>query len=319
MSDIDITQVRKLDMTLLVVFAELVRHRKSTIVADRLGLTQSAISHSLRRLRSIFADELFLRRPNGLEPTARALAIEPKVLEILKLSSETFGLDRHFEPTTYEGTLRIGALDYEEAMFAAPLIDRFHAASPRMRLVFRSLVRTAALEALSAGELDVALGFYFDLGDNFECVELFREGYSVVARAGHPLLKQKLTPKRYSESAHLLVSLSGDLRGIVDTALSKHDLTRHVCASVPLFLPALATIGRTDLIGTIPSRLAAKYAKSFGLKATAPPIEVRAFPVHLVWHRRTTSDPALSWLRKELVSVVQRQAALKTEARSRSA
>jgi hypothetical protein len=125
MSDIEFTQLRRLDMTLLLVFAELVRQRKMTIVAQRFGLTQSAISDSLKRLRDVFQDELFRRASNGLEPTDRALRLASKVSAILALSTEALSLDKTFDPGTKSRVIRVGALDCEVAMFAAPLIERY--------------------------------------------------------------------------------------------------------------------------------------------------------------------------------------------------
>jgi DNA-binding transcriptional LysR family regulator len=304
MLDIDITQLRRLDMTLLVVFAELVRKRKMTIVAQRLGLTQSAISHSLKRLRDVFQDELFLRGPNGLVPTDRALKLDDKVSAILALSTQALSLDRSFDPRTETRVIRVGALDYEVAMFAAPLIERLRALAPKSRFVFRSLARKSALAELRASELDMALGFFFRPGNDIETSELYRESYSVVMRKGHGLAKKKLTTKRYADAQHLLMSPLGELHGIVDASLARHRLERNVAGSVPLFLLVLATVAKTDLISTIPSRLAQNYGKAFGLSIAPPPIDIRPFPIHLAWHQRSSSEPALKWFRELMRSVI---------------
>ena len=304
MSDIDIVQLRRLDMTLLLVFAELVRQRKMTIVAQRLGLTQSAISHSLKRLRDVFQDELFLRGPNGFEPTDRALRLESKVLDILALSKQALSLDKTFDPRTEARLVRVGGLDYEVAMFAAPLIERLRKLAPKARLVFKSLARKPALAGLRAGELDMAIGFFFRPGSEIETSELYRETYSVVMRKGHGLARKTLTAKRYAEAEHLLTSPSGDLHGIVDASLARHKLERDVVGSVPLFLLALATVAKTDLISTIPARLANSYGKAIGLTIVPPPIEIRSFPVHLAWHQRSSTEPALKWFREVVKSVV---------------
>lgn len=314
MSDIDIVQLRRLDMTLLLVFAELVRQRKMTIVAQRLGLTQSAISHSLKRLRDVFQDELFLRGPNGFRPTDRALRLESKVFDILALSKQALSLDKTFDPTTETRLVRVGGLDYEVAMFAAPLIERLRKLAPKTRLVFKSLARKPALAELRAGELDMAIGFFFRPGNEIETSELYRETYSVVMRKGHRLARKTLTAKRYAEAEHLLTSPSGDLHGIVDASLARHKLERDVVGSVPLFLLALATVAKTDLISTIPARLASSYGKAIGLTIVPPPIEIRSFPVHLAWHQRSSTEPALKWFREIAKSVVV-EAASRTHAR----
>lgn len=304
MSDIEFTQLRRLDMTLLLVFAELVRQRKMTIVAQRFGLTQSAISHSLKRLRDVFQDELFRRASNGLEPTDHALRLASKVSAILALSTEALSLDKTFDPGTESRVIRVGALDCEVAMFAAPLIERLRKLAPKSRFVFKSLARKPALAELRSSELDIALGFLFRPGNDVETSELYRETYSVVMRRGHALSKKKLTTKRYADAEHLLMSPQGDLHGIVDASLARHHLERNVVGSVPLFLLILATVAKTDLIATIPARLARTYGKAFGLTIEPPPIELRSFPVHLAWHQRSATEPALKWIREMMKSVI---------------
>jgi DNA-binding transcriptional LysR family regulator len=306
MSDIDFSKVRRLDMTLLLVFAELLRHRKATEAAKRLGLTQSAISHNLKRLRAVFDDALFLRRPNGLEPTARALALADKVAEILTLSSEALNLGATFDPATVRRTVRIAALDYEEVMFAAPLIEHLRRVAPGVQLVFRPLARRAALDAMADGSADMALGYFVNPPPAFHVRSIYEEHYSVVMARGHPLATGRLTAKRYAAADHLLVSLSGDLLGIVDQELAKAGLQRNVVAALPLFLPALATVARTQLVCTVPGRLAAQFARQYGLSVARPPIDIRPFTVQLVWHMRSHTEPLQHWLRQRLIDVIGR-------------
>jgi DNA-binding transcriptional LysR family regulator len=113
-----------------------------------------------------------------------------------------------------------------------------------------------------------------------------------------------LTLERYCEAQHLLVSIDGDLRGIVDKTLSKSGLTRNIACSVPLFFPALVTVAQTDLITTIPARLADQYAKRFALEVMEPPLKLRSFMLSAIWHHRTDSDPALKWLREKLQGIL---------------
>ena len=150
----------------------------------------------------------------------------------------------------------------------------------------------------------MAIGFYFRPGNDIETDELYRETYAVVMRKGHALARKKLTLKRYADAAHLLTSPSGELHGIVDATLARHRLERNIVGSVPLFLLTLTTVARTDLIATIPTRLAQKFAKAAGLTIMPPPIDIRAFPVHLAWHQRSSTEPALKWCRELIKSVI---------------
>jgi DNA-binding transcriptional LysR family regulator len=196
----------------------------------------------------------------------------------------------------------------EDAGPAAPIADMFGSGGGEVERVPRA-VRSlgngiGALAELRGSELDMALGFFFRPGNDIETSELYRESYSVVMRKGHGLAKKKLTTKRYADAQHLLMSPLGELHGIVDASLARHRLERNVAGSVPLFLLVLATVAKTDLISTIPSRLAQSYGKAFGLSIAPPPIDIRPFPIHLAWHQRSSSEPALKWFRELTRSVI---------------
>ena len=133
MSDFSDSELRRLDLTLLLVFLGLVRHRKALDVASELGLTQSAISQALKRLRDIFGDELFLRRPHGMEPTATALALEAPVAAAVDSLRRALGNARAFDPATATGVLRVAALDAEQAVLIPPLASRLRSRAPESR------------------------------------------------------------------------------------------------------------------------------------------------------------------------------------------
>ncbi len=300
MNDIEKLRLRRLDMTQLLIFSELMLHKKQTVVAEKLGLTQSAISHGLKRLREIFEDELFIRKSDGIEPTARAVLLEPRVLEILQLSRNALSLDQDFDPAREKRVVRLGGLDYEATVFTTPIMKMLGEEAPGIRVSFRSTAREAALKELGEGSIDIALGYFWGLQKPFEKIDLFDESYVILAREKHPLLTRELTLERYCEARHLLVSIAGDLHGIVDKTLAKNGLTRNVAGSVPLFFPALATVAQTDLITTIPTRLAHQFAERFALKIMEPPLKLRKFTIGAVWHQRTDTDPALRWFRDKL-------------------
>jgi len=254
MTDIDRVNIRRLDFTLLLVLAETLRLRKLTLVAKRLGLTQPAISHALARLRDVFGDPLFLRRRHGLEPTARALALEPQVLAILGLALRTLSAPAAFDPATARRRIRIATLDHHAAVFGAPLSGLFERQAPGLELVLRAASRQEALGLLDTGDADLFVGFINDAGGSYLRDRLFDETYAVVARKANRRFDGSL--RSYTAARHLLVSVAGESHGIVDEALEKRGLARKVAAVFPLFLPALATVAETDLIATVPRRFA---------------------------------------------------------------
>ncbi|RTL67138.1 MAG: LysR family transcriptional regulator [Hyphomicrobiales bacterium] len=303
MSDINSIKLRQLDLTLLTVFSEVMRHRKLTVVAERLGLTQSAISHSLKRLRRAFDDELFMRRPFGVEPTQRAMEIAERVERIILLSQEIVGEAQTFEPSSSQRLFRIAGADQQIALFAPLLIRRVRRHAPGVRLSFRPQMREEALKALADGELDVAIGLQRAPGTEYVHRHLFNETYRVLARKEQPQIKRKLTLKTYLELDHVLVSFNGGLRGIVDVSLAKLGKSRRVVASVPSFFPAFAVVAETDAVATVPARMAEHYRSHFGLVCHEPPVEIRSFAVHALWHRRNNNDAGLKWLVDGLAAI----------------
>lgn len=303
MSDIQISQVRRLDFTQLLVMSSLMRHRKLTLVASEIGLTQSAISHILKRLRETFQDELFLRRPAGIEPTARAVSLEPIVNEILSLTTSALQLERTFDPMVEKRIVRISGPDVQMALYMPPMIALFAEQAPGIRISFTSQTRETALESLNVGQVDLSISFFWDVPKKFDTQKLYREDYLIVMRHDHSLARGEVSLDAYCDADHLLVSARGDLEGIVDNTLAGLGRTRHVSASVAQFFPALATVASSNLITTIPSRLARRYCEQFGLACKEVPFAIRPFQVSAVWHRRTTSDPALAWVRKQLIDL----------------
>jgi DNA-binding transcriptional LysR family regulator len=286
-------KLRRLDMTMLLVFAEAMKHRKLSAAASRLGLTQPAVSHTLSRLRSLFDDVLFLRKPHGVEPTARALALAPQVQAIIEAAQASLTGSTRFLPEETSLTLRIAALDYEAAVFGPPLSRIVAKAAPRATLVFRTLAHAQALDALDNNEADIVLGFVPGVPESYGRHVFYRESYAVVHRKG---LKYRGTLEDYLLREHALVSFSGERHGIVDDVLAARGLSRRVRVVFPLFLPALAAVAETDMLATLPRRLAQSQAGRFGLRVKAPPFSLRAFPVRAIWHPRSNRDPKIKWL-----------------------
>ena len=289
MSTIDI---RKLDFTLLSVLASLLRTRKATETAAELAMTQSTVSHALARLRGILRDPLFLRRPHGLEPTPRAFALAPQLEALFDLAHGMLA-GRAFEPGEARGIVRIAASDYHCALHAAPLIAALGAVAPNLRLSFLPLVRKEAVEGLLAGTIDVAIGRFWDLPRSVTARRLFDEHYSVVAS---PAAGDVGDLDSYLAARHIVVSLDGDLTGVVDEALRTSGRRRNVVAATPYFLSALAAAAESAVIVTLPSRLATAYAPRFGLNVFAPPLALAAFTVSEVVSAARANGDVVRWL-----------------------
>ena len=304
MTDLSNSEIRRLDLTLLLVFLGLLRHRKAADVALDLGLTQSAISQALKRLRSVFGDEMFLRRPHGLEPTATALALETPIAQAVEALRGALGAAQRFDPATASGVVRIAALDAEQAVLIPPLAARLRAGAPALGLSVLQLGRADAVTALIDGRADLALGYLWHVPDIIEADLLFQEDYRVVGLPHVLPEAPAVTLAAYAGAEHVLVSPGGDLRGVVDDRLATLGLSRRVGLAMPGFLPALAAASVTGAMLTLPSRVALAFAGGFGLVVAKPPLEIRRYPVSVFWHRRNAADQRTLWLRRELAAVV---------------
>lgn len=300
MSDIDDVQLRSLDMTLLLVFEETMASGKLSSAARRLGLTQSAVSHAMGRLRDIFDDPLFQRVPHGVKPTPRALALRAPLAEALRLVSTALHPPR-FDPAADARVFRIGASDHL-ASIVGPLLPS--AAAPLARFAFVNRIRHDAVAGLQAGELDLALGYLFPRAPACDTRFLYQETYTVVGRREHPAFRSGLDLDGYTRCGHVLASPDGSLEGVVDRALAKLGRLRSVRLVVPYFLVALGAAARTDLLATVPTRMARDHAAWFELQTAPPPLEIRPFQVNIAWARRAERDPAVVWLRQHIETVI---------------
>ena len=275
MSDLSISELRRLDLTLLLVFLGLIRHRKAAAVADELGLTQSAISQALKRLRDIFGDPLFLRRPHGLDPTATALALEEPVARAVDALRGALGAARSFDPRQATGILRIAALDAEQAVLIPPFAARLRNAAPGLRLSVLPLGRGDAVEALTDGRADLGVGFLWNAPETICQSLLYDEGFLVAGRPDALPDAPVIDLEAYCAADHVLISPAGDLRGVVDDRLQAVGRSRRILLGLPAFLPALAAVAASGALVTLPARVARTFAPGFGLVTAAPPIEVR--------------------------------------------
>jgi DNA-binding transcriptional LysR family regulator len=297
MTDINTTKLRRLDFSLLLIFQEVYRSRRSTAAAERLGLSQPAVSHALGRLRDLFDDPLFLRTPAGLQPTARAIELAPKVEALLAQAADIIDGSREFDAESTRRHFRVSANDFAGTLIAAPLLSTFASEAPRVRLSLSFAGGPSqAFRKLREGDLDIAIGRFPSVPEDCHVERLFEETYQVVARSRHPAMRSGLTLDTYLSLDHLIVSFAGDLVGTIDDILARDGRSRRVVASSPMFLSAFAAAAAGDLIVTAPRRLVARFARGFGLRVLELPFAAEPFLIDMVRLRSSISDPAVDWL-----------------------
>ena len=307
MSDINRIDLRLVDTTILLVFLGAMRHRKATMVAEEMGLTQPAVSHALKRLRNLYNDPLFLRRAHGLEPTALALELEPKIREIVQKISETLEGAEVFDPLTAAVEVRLGAFDYELSSLLPQLVAQVHGKSPNMRIHAFPVHNQEALEAIKEGQIDMAIG-YFDVPvlaeRTFVRQELYVENYVVAGRHDHPLLSKNLTLERMSSAKYLQISPHGPIQNRVDHALNLQGYNRDVRTVVPSLFTALSIVESSDLLVTLPKRVADLNARRFAISHRPLPMDGREFRIDVVRHVRDANNPLHFWLIDQLLDCI---------------
>ncbi|WP_340646043.1 LysR family transcriptional regulator [Phenylobacterium sp.] len=297
MSDIGFQNIRKLDGGLLLVFRELMRQGRATAAAERLGLSQSGVSHALARLREVFGDPLFIRRPHGLEPTRRALELAPRIEALIDAAQDLVGGAPAFEPAHSERQFHIGAADFVAALLAAPLLAAVQAEAPRAAISFRFAVGDAALDALRRGEVDLALGRFAKLPEPLKRERILRGCYAVAGRAGHPAFEGGLTLQKFAELGHIMVGAGATPAApLADAVLTELGVKRRVVAHTTQFMTAFTIAAATDAVVTAPAPLAERYARAFGLEVVTTPFPSPVLEVFAVHRIGASPDPALPWL-----------------------
>lgn len=319
MSDV---HFNSLDLNLLRVFDALIEEHSVTRAGERLGLSQSAISHALNRLRYVLNDELFVRMPDGMRPTIRAAEIAPRLREGLLQLQLALGPAR-FDPAHTERRFTIACTEYVGTILMPHLIARLRCLAPNAELRIRPSNMGVA-EPLLAGRVDLAIGSFRRVPEPFAYEPLYRETRVWVLSADHPAARGNLTLERLVSLSHLIISATGEDEqavngyvsdhglerlvtrsevGLLQGALAAHGLRRVIRITTPHFLGALAMVSQSDMAAPLPRRLAAAFAEQYRLKLFDPPYPSPPFDIMALWHRDHGNEPAIAWLRTILQEI----------------
>jgi DNA-binding transcriptional LysR family regulator len=311
-----------LDLNLLRVFDALIEERSVTRAGERLGLSQSAISHALNRLRYVLDDELFVRVSDGMRPTPRASDIAPRLRQGL-LQLQLALAPAEFDPARTERRFTITCGEYVGTVLMPGFIAQVRAEAPNAELRIRPSNMGVA-EALLAGRVDLAIGSFRRVPEPFVCEPLLQETRAWVLSADHPAARGELTLERLASLSHLIISATGEDEhavngyvtdhglerlvaraevGLLQGALAAHGLRRVIGLTTPHFLAALAVVSRSDMAAPLPRRLAAAFADRYRLRLFDPPYASPPFDIMALWHRDHGNEPAIAWLRAILREV----------------
>lgn len=292
----------KIDLNLLASLDVLIEESNVTRAAERLGISQPALSAQLARLRDMFGDPLLVpsETGRGMQPTARALELSGPLHSALKDIEAVARRPPRFDPMTDSRIFAIAASDNATIMLGLPLVEQLRATTgPGIRISFRALLGDRIATDLERGEVDLMIGSDRALPKGAKARKLVEEHYLMIQRKGHPRGTGALNLAGYTALEHVLVSTSGgSFHGFIDEQLDAMGYRRNVVLSVHQFLLAPMVVAETDFVATLPARLARRFADK--VDAFELPFHARGFALFAGWHPRSHNDLAHIWLRTRL-------------------
>lgn len=292
--------IRKLDFNLLKAFAALLETCSVTRAAEKLALTQPAVSSMLARLRENFDDPLFVRSQRGVVPTPRALALAPQLTRVLS-DIDAMLQPQDFTPESSEMQLTLASTDYALRAVVVPFLAHLRQRAPGIRVRVRPVEEAQLPTQLAQGAVDLAIITPESTPPELHARALFSERYVCVMRDDHPAAAGPLSLTQFCALDHALVSYQGeDFSGVTDRALAQLGLQRKVTLSVTSFLILPEILRVSDLVAVVPERLAQNLPR---LVSLTPPLAIPGFTKTVAWHERTHQAAAHRWLRQQLFAL----------------
>ena len=284
-----------LDIKLLQLFDLIYKTRSVTRAAEQLGQSQPTVSIWLGKLRLLLNDPLFVRTPEGMEPTPRAQQLIETARDVLGSVRRITEWRPVFEPATSQRKFRICMTDASHITLLPNLLSHVRAVAPGVTLE-AARIDSGTGVALGAGDADLALGLIPELESGFYQQALFEQDWVCLANARHPRVAGTLSLRQYRDEAHVAIA-AGTGAALLASAFKRHKVQRRVVLELPGFLGLPAIVSTTDLIATLPRQIGETLAQTAGLMVLNCPVPTASFTVKQHWHARYHEDPSNRWLR----------------------
>jgi DNA-binding transcriptional LysR family regulator len=301
-----VTELHNFDLNLLVAFDLLMEEKNVSRAAERMFVTQSAMSHTLQRLRQQLDDPLLVKTPAGMKPTDRALSLVNPVKAVLRDVKRLIRAPEEFDPSRSRRRFVIAATDYMDLLVLPPLVERIALAAPGIDIHVKRTESPFPEADLEHNDIDVLLGFDAVLKPPayLSRTKLFDDRMACVVGREHPVGESgQLTLEEYVSCKHMLISRTGTRVGLIDEWLAEKGLTRRIALIVPHFLSAPFIVAKTDMILSLPERIANDFVDLAPLNIVPIPIELPAYDLVMVWHPLHDPDPAHCWLRDQITGI----------------
>ncbi len=306
-------KLRSLDLNLLTVFDAIVAEGNQSRAANRLGMSQPAMSNALARLRAVLGDPLFVRTSHGMTPTSRARALAAQVRQALDLIQSGVESARRGDDFDYASSTRlivIAVEDYGDCVILPRFMDWLTKTAPGMRFRIRRDPAGAALaKKLSDGSIDLAIKYMRVRDREVRTHHLLDEEFVSMVRQDHPVIGDSLSLPQYLAHPHVVygqLGRRGIKNSIIDSALRRLGLTRHIALQVPGFQSMPVIVQNTNFICTLPRRMAQAYAHHFRLKTLKTPLDLPKLPIYVMWSKSIDRDPGHQWLRESIIELCRR-------------
>jgi DNA-binding transcriptional LysR family regulator len=298
--------VQDIDLNLLIGFDALLDELSVSRAAARLGVTQPAMSSTLKRLRQLFDDPILVRSTDGMLPTDKAKALKERVKAALTSIQALIDDAGEFDPRKLQRTLQIGLNDYASVLVIPRVYPLIRALAPGLKLVLqpRKNIPTSRTD-LESGSLDFAIGIGSaqELPGSLMVRKLFDDPFLTMVRKDHPIVREQITLEDFLALEHLVVSPQGHDRGVVDEVLARMGHSRNVAVVVPHFASAAPLVAQSDLVCTIPGRIARLYTDFYAIRCVPPPpLELPIGNVSLAWHAVSHENPVHKWVREQFAA-----------------
>jgi DNA-binding transcriptional LysR family regulator len=291
-----------LDLNLLKVFDAVMQARSASRAAALLGISQSAVSHALARLREVTGDPLFIRTAGRMEPTARAQRLAAPMHDALVQAARALSPEgeESFDPMASDRVFTLGAGDYAATVLLAGLVAEMASAGWGIRLAVLPVDRQTAPDMLDSGRIDLALGLLPQQRRWHESAVLFEEIQSCVFDGMRLGIEAPISLPQFCALPHLIPSLHADFPTFVDEELAARGLARRSILATAHFLSIPMMLKRAAAISSLPRRLCLACANASSLTVSPLPVPARRFDISLLWHRRDSASPAHRWLRDRI-------------------
>jgi DNA-binding transcriptional LysR family regulator len=298
---IDFMNINKVDLNLLSALDVLLELRSVSRAAKQLNITQPAMSNALARMRELLDDELLVRSGREMLVTPRAERLQAKLRSSLQQLERDVLRPVGFDPRTWRQTFSVGFHDYEQLLILPSLEESWSGHYPGLAVHCKTPASMDSFSELRSGALDVATGRQVPNSGEIYHKRLLKDRFVCLVWNGNRVVRNSLTVSTYASLSHIFIAPHGSARGEADERLAELGIERMLRFALPQFSVVPWMLLNSQLVATLPERIAQRFAEVFPVKIVECPLKLSDFSIYLLWHERTHKSPAHVWMRDQIV------------------